>query len=130
MGVPVNTGLDNFEEVILKLSTVERTKLAHWLLESVVEEVEPASKPDGVGIVEEPAAAWPPKNVRFADNPSGKKPWYADIPMAKDLTEEERLKVVDEVAGSWKDHPMSAEELIEDIYSSRTISTREINLDD
>lgn len=68
--------------------------------------------------------------MRVAENPSGKEAWYAGIPRAEDLTEEEWRVKVDEVAGSWADHPMTAEELIEDIYSSRTISTREINLDD
>ena len=130
MGAPVITGLENFEEVILKLPIADRTKLAHWILESVVEEVEPSAKAADTEDFGEREIEWPPKNVRIADNPSGKTPWYEGIPQAKDLSEEERLKVLNELNGAWEDHPMSAEELIEEIYSSRTISTREINLDD
>lgn len=134
MGAPVDTGLENFEEAILKLPIAERTKLAHWILESVVEEAE---LPVEVGKTEVETApdsnsVWPPTDLKVADSErlSSKKPWYADIPRPQDLSEEEWKAKVHEVAGSWADHPMTAEELIEDIYSSRTISTREINLDD
>jgi len=126
MGAPVDTGLENFEEVILKLPVTDRTKLAHWILASVVSE---SPEPE---LTADRKIEWPPKKVRWADSEdiSGKKPWYDGIPQAKDLTKEERLKLLSEVEGSWADHPMTAEELIEDIYSARTTSTREINLDD
>lgn len=134
MGAPVETGIENFEEVILGLSKADRAKLVGWIAESLVEEEEPKNDVVEVPVESTPESnsVWPPKNLRIADSEklSGKKPWYADIPSPQDLTEEEWKAKVHEVAGSWSDHPMSAEELIEDIYSSRTISTREINLDD
>ncbi|MEZ4883190.1 MAG: hypothetical protein R3E32_00545 [Chitinophagales bacterium] len=40
--------------------------------------------------------------------------------------ESEKLRLLDELAGSWND---VEDEVIEDILQSRTISTREINLD-
>jgi len=79
--------------------------------------------------VEEESEASPaPANMRVAENPSGKGAWYEGIPKAEDLTEEERLKVLDDVSGAWKDS--TPDDLAEQIISSRTISTREINLDD
>jgi len=133
MGAPVNTGIENFEEVILGLSKADRVKLLGWIAESLVEEENsPPPEEDGESDEASPKEdiEWPPKNLRIAENPSGKTPWYEGIPSPKDLTEAEWKAKVHEVAGSWDDHSMSAEELIEDIYSSRTISTREINLDD
>lgn len=38
VGAPVDTGLENFEEVILKLSTSDRAKLIGWISEAMVEE--------------------------------------------------------------------------------------------
>lgn len=135
MGAPVETGIENFEEVILGLSKADRVKLLGWIAESLVEEENPPSvleiepTQEDADLTTEDEIEWPHKNLRIGNNPSGKKSWYEDIPSPKDLTEEEWKAKVHEVAGSWNDHPMSAEELIEDIYSSRTISTREINLD-
>jgi len=31
MGAPVDTGLENFEEAILKLSVTDRIKLIYWI---------------------------------------------------------------------------------------------------
>ena len=128
MGAPVDTGLENFEEAILKLSVADRVKLIHWISETVVEEESQPTTIPSSSKVEEPAAAWPPANMRVAENPSGKVAWYEGIPKAEDLTEEERLKVLDDLSGAWKDS--TPDDLAEQIISSRTISTREINLDD
>lgn len=124
MGAPVDTGIENFEEVILGLSKADRVKLVGWIAESLVEE---DLEVEEVSIVE-PTPVWPPEGL---DDAADSLPsWHDGIPRPEDLTKEEWEKKVNEVAGSWADHPMTAEELIEDIYSSRTISTREINLDD
>ncbi|MEM6770422.1 MAG: hypothetical protein AAF597_07570, partial [Bacteroidota bacterium] len=77
---------------------------------------------------EKQASTWPPENVRFGDKVSDKEPWYGNTPMASDLTEEERIKVSKSLFGAWKDS--TPDDLAEQIISSRTISTREINLDD
>jgi len=132
MGAPVETGIENFEEVILALSPSDRAKLIGWISETLVEEVETTTKEADTSteVLSEKDINWPPKDLRAADALSAKPQWHEGIPEPKDLTEKEWKAKVDEVAGSWADHPMSAEELIEDIYSSRTISTREINLDD
>ncbi|SEP78015.1 hypothetical protein [Neolewinella agarilytica] len=128
MGAPVDTGLENFEEAILKLSVADRIKLIHWISETMVTgEAETVTSPPATNTVEEPASAWPPANMRVAENPSGKEAWHAGIPRAEDLTEEERLEVLDELSGAWKDS--TPDDLAEQIISSRTISTREINLD-
>lgn len=124
MGAPVDTGIENFEEVILGLSASDRAKLIGWISESLVEEAEAGPA--------EPAAEegveWPPKEVKFADNPSGKPSWYEGIPQAKDLTEEARKEVGHELFGAWKDS--TPDDLAEQILSSRTLPTREINLND
>lgn len=135
MGAPVDTGIENFEEAILKLSISDRARLIGWISETMVEEEIPVSESEGEGEAGPALDAeieWPPKDLEVTRNTNltGESAWYDGIPTPADLTEEEWRAKVHEVAGSWKDHPMSAEELIEDIYSSRTISTREINIDD
>lgn len=122
MGAPVDTGLENFEEAILKLSVADRVKLIHWISETVVDE-----EPEVEAEVDN---NWPPRNLGVEENPSNKTPWYEGITPVGELTEGEWKVKVNEAAGAWADHPMTAEELIDDIYESRTISTREINLDD
>ena len=125
-GAPVETGLENFEEAILKLSVADRVKLIHWISESVVENVELPEREEestvkNTTVAESASEVWPLADIRFAEDMSGKTPWYEGIPEPKDLTEEEWKAKVYEVSGSWADHPMSAEELIEDIYSSRAL---------
>jgi hypothetical protein len=117
----------------LKLPIADRTKLAHWILETVVEEVEPPKK-DAVEVTAESTpesnSVWPPKNLRIADSEkiSGKKSWHAEIPRAKDLTEEERQEVAKQLFGAWKE--TTPDDFAEQIMSARTISEREINLDE
>ena len=38
MGIPIETGIENLEEVLLKLSVTDRVKLIQWISESVVAE--------------------------------------------------------------------------------------------
>ena len=120
MGIPIETGIENLEEVLLKLSVTDRVKLIQWISESVVAEGE---KDDALKM----------GSVTGSFVEAGNDDLL--------LTQEEQnllaeLKShpwedrVDAVIGLWKDHPMTAEELIEDIYTSRTISTREIKWDD
>lgn len=133
MGAPVNTGIENFEEVILKLPIAERTKLAHWILESVVEEEEsPDSRTEAeVDVAEsktERDIEWPPKDISLFEEPADKVSWLSKVnPPSADLSDEEWKKRVSAVAGLWSDLP---DDYGDDIVSSRTISTREITLDD
>jgi hypothetical protein len=132
MGAPVETGIENFEEVILSLSASDPAKLIGWISESLVEEIEsepPAQKIEpGTESTPEDNVEWPPANVKFADNPSGQASWHEGIPQAKYLTEEERKEIGHELFGAWKDS--TPDDLAEQILSSRTLPTREINLND
>jgi hypothetical protein len=129
MGAPVETGIENFEEAILKLSFTDRAKLISWISDSLVEEVENVvPEPEAGALDEELPEEWPPTNVKFEDNPSGQPSWHDGIRQAKDLTEEERLKVLYEMSGAWKD--TTPDDLAKQIISSRTVSTREFTFDD
>ena len=126
MGIPV---IADIEAAILELSHEDRIKVIAWIAETMLpeEENEPEEN-EPSGRVEEPAAAWPPPNMRIAKDESGKTPWYEGIdPPGTHLSDEEWKARVDSVAGLWSDLP---DDFGEDIVSSRTISTREINLDD
>lgn len=58
MGAPVDTGLENFEEAILKLSISDRAKLIGWISETMVEEgTASATASADVSTAEEPVAA-------------------------------------------------------------------------
>lgn len=124
MGVPVHTGLENFEEALRKLSTADRTKLAHWILETVVEEVALPEVPDESMLVEDPDPGWPPKNMKVVENPSGKKPWYGDFDPFRERTAEERSKAADEAWGAWAE--WAPDDLAEQILAARTVSDREL----
>ena len=71
MGAPVETGIENFEEVILSLSASDPAKLIGWISESLVEEIEsepPAQKIEpGTESTPEDNVEWPPANAREAD---------------------------------------------------------------
>ncbi len=54
-------------------------------------------------------------------------PWYAGTRTVDDLSETEWLAKVRELSGAWSDMP---DDIAAQIVNSRTISTREINLDD
>ena len=123
MGIPIENGIENLEEVLLKLSVTDRVKLIQWISESVVAEGQDASTAADVAV----------SQVDVDVNSDTDYPVVTGeqvVRSPRDLSQEEWEAAVDKSAGSWADHPMSAEELIEDIYSSRTISTREINWDD
>ena len=131
MGAPVNTGIENFEEVILGLSKADRVKLLGWIAESLVEEENsPPPEEDGESDEASPKEdiEWPPKNLRIAENPSGKTPWYEGIPSPKDLSEEERQEVGKQLFGAWKD--TTPDDFADQIMAARTVSGREINLDE
>jgi|GEM_PF-4626355 hypothetical protein len=124
MGAPVETGIENFEEVILGLSREDRAKLADWISETLVEE---ESVPATVSNKEQDSV-WPPENLRVAEDSSAITPWHEAIdPPGAHLSTEEWEARVDSVAGLWSDLP---DDYGDDIVTSRTISTREINLDD
>ena len=53
---------------------------------------------------------------------------YGNATPAAELSKEERLAILDELCGAWKDS--TPDDLAEQIINGRTISTREINLDD
>lgn len=125
MGAPVDTGIENFEEAILKLSISDRARLIGWISETMVEEeTAPTTASDSVGKVEEPPAAWPPPDLRIADNPSGKTPWYGDFDLDKARSPKERKQAADEAWGAWAD--WAPEDLAAQILAARTISTREL----
>ena len=107
MGAPVITGLENFEEVILKLPIADRTKLAHWILESVVEEVEPSAD-------ETP----PAEDLTLrSDNLSSQ---LGEIRIPEPRSNEERLNSLTALNANRNDK-RSAEEIIDEIYSARGI---------
>ena len=131
MGIPIETGIENLEEVLLKLSVTDRVKLIQWISESVVAEGEDTAT----------AADVPGEQVDITKDDRIEASVDSDryypvviggqvIRFPQELSQEEWEAAVNKSAGSWADHPMSAEELIEDIYGSRTISTREIKWDD
>jgi hypothetical protein len=125
MGAPVDTGIENFEEAILKLSISDRAKLIGWISETMVEEVHAK---ESTAPQPEPAQAWPPDDLPISKDKSGKTPWYEAIdPPGDHLSDAEWEARVNAVAGLWSDLP---DNYGDDIVSSRTISTREINLDD
>ena len=123
MGAPVETGLENFEEAILKLSVADRVKLIHWISESVVEE-ETGPPPSELNPGEQKDIDWPPKEMRVAEDLSGKVPWYGDFDFEKKRTEEERKQAADEAWGAWAD--WAPEDLADQILSARTTGLREL----
>lgn len=126
MGAPVDTGLENFEEAILKLSIADRARLIGWISETMVEEEVSVTAAASPSLVEDPVVAWPPADVRMVENPSGKPSWYDKVeePTA-DLSKEEWSKRVNAVAGLWSDMP---DDIAEEIRSARNDDPREINL--
>jgi len=131
MGAPVNTGIENFEEVILGLSKADRVKLLGWIAESLVEEENsPPAEEDGESDEASPKEdiEWPPKNLPQVERLENEASWLSKInPPTPDLTDEEWKERVSSVAGLWSDLP---DDYGDDIVSSRTVSTREINLND
>ncbi|MFK8164599.1 MAG: hypothetical protein AB8H12_19290 [Lewinella sp.] len=122
MGAPVETGIENFEEVILGLSKADRVKLLGWIAETLVEEGDPVQEAKYI--------EWPPKNLNISDSPvpSDETPWYMNIdPPGPHLSTAEWEARVNSVSGLWSDLP---DAYGDDIVSSRTISIREVNLDD
>jgi len=110
------------------------TYLTGKVREVVVKEVATKSRVNTLtsgGLVEDPVPEWLSANVKIVENPSGKPSWADEIdPPGPHLSPEDWKKRVNNVAGAWEDHLLSAEELIERIYSSRTITDREYLLDE
>lgn len=123
MGAPVETGIENFEEVILALSPSDRAKLIGWISETLVEDtalpndnIEPADK--------QTAANWPPTDVKFAEDLSGKTPWYGNFDPKRKRSKEERKQAADEAWGAWAS--WAPEDLADQILSDRTTDSREL----
>ena len=55
------------------------------------------------------------------------KPWYTGARKVNELSKEEWLENLNKLSGAWSDMP---DDIAEQIIGGRTISTREINLDD
>lgn len=112
MGAPVDTGLENFEEAILKLSIVDRAKLIGWISETMVVE-------EGQNIGEVKPSDTEPTAKTGQDQVE-----LGEIRFPKARSPEERSVRLDRLNGSWAGSE-SAEKLIETIYSSRTVDDRE-----
>jgi hypothetical protein len=52
MGAPVDTGIENFEEVILGLSKADRLKLIIWITESIINDIATVNTPDTPPVAE------------------------------------------------------------------------------
>lgn len=113
MGAPVNTGIENFEEAILRLSISDRARLIGWISETMVEEEEKITDAEKI----KPSGALPA--AAEVDEPPG----LGEIRFPKACSKRERAEQLDQLNGSWAGSE-SAEELIEAIYSSRTTNDR------
>jgi hypothetical protein len=112
MGAPVDTGIENFEEVILGLSKADRVKLLGWIAESLVEEAETSNQAT-------PSSKTSEENDTFYE-PLSKNEHLGEIRTPESRSDEERLSSVKALNNSRTD-TRSAEEIIDEIYSARTI---------
>ena len=100
MGLPIEK---DWMDTILKLSKDDKIELIALISKSML-----------------PEQLAPDKN---AEN----KPWYAGARTVDELSKEEWLANLNELSGAWSDMP---DDIAEQIIGARTISAREINLDD
>lgn len=112
-------------EELSKLSNEDKIKVIAWMADTMLPEEREVSS--GV-VVEDPAADWLPAEMEVPDDNTSGPIWYEKVDSpGSHLTSEEWDSRVKAGAGLWSDLP---DDFGDDIVSSRTISTKEVNLDD